>query len=139
MATPKARTSEQVRHDAKRHGPLTLHDRPLKPRPTPATLAPAARPLWRELWRSPLAALWREEDVPMIERLLLLRLRLAVEGADAPGWIFGVVQGIEDRLLLNPRSRRTAGVVIVPPPVERGNGERKLDGRRRKRLLASVE
>jgi hypothetical protein len=138
MATPKARTSETTSVRGARHGPLSLPDVPLKPRPVPATLMREARPLWRELWASPIAALWREEDVPVVERLLTLRVRLAVEGLEAPGWLFGAMQGLEDRLLLNPRSRRSAGVAIVPPPEQRNGRRRKLDTSRKARLLSPV-
>ena len=135
MASVKPRTTDPARPSG-RPGQLTVYDRKLKPRPAPSWLSgKPARDMWRTLWSYPVAVLWRDDDVPTVERLILLRLRIAQEGAMAPGWLFGVVQGMEDRLMLNPRARRTAGVVIVPPPEENGTKPARLDARRRERLL----
>ena len=99
---------------AKQHGPIALSaERRTPPKPPTSLRGRRERALWRELTSAPVAALWSTDDRPLVERLILLRVRLEREGADAPGWLHSAITSAEDRLLLNPRSRRTAGVAIV--------------------------
>jgi hypothetical protein len=118
---------------------LELVDRKRKPPAAPRSLDTPARAVWRELWREPVSDLWRETDRALVVRLVRLRLRLENE-ADSPGWVYSSASSLEDRLLLNPRARRAAGVVYVPAPspADRKNGVRRLDERRRQRLARGV-
>lgn len=147
MAAPRARTSDPAAGRAKQHGPITLHDVPRRVPALPKQLTlPRAKALWRELWRSPVSALWRlDEDGPLVVRVILLRVRIEREGLDAAGWLYGALQAAEDRLLLNPRARRTAGVVIEPPdddaatsPASNGKRRGTVAARRRQRILRAI-
>lgn len=117
-------------------GVVELVDEPRKPPAPPKGLDAGSRAVWRELYTEPVAGLWRKVDRALVLRLVLLRHRLELEGVDAPGWVYGVAQGLEDRLLLNPRARRAGGVVYVdpPPPTSSGPKVRRLDDRRRARI-----
>jgi hypothetical protein len=117
------------------NGVVELVDRPRKPPPAPRKLDAPARKIWRELYAEPVADLWRPVDAALVLRLVVLRRRLELEGAEAPGWVYGVMQGHEDRLLLNPRARRVAGVVYVEPEAaSSGSTVRRIDERRRARI-----
>lgn len=118
-------------------GVVELVDVARKPPAAPKKLDAGTRAVWRELYSAPVAALWRPEDRALVLRLVLLRRRLELEAADAPGWLYGVAQGLEDRLLLNPRARRAAGILYVDPPTassSSGPKVRRLDDRRRARI-----
>lgn len=117
-------------------GVVELVDVARKPPAAPRSLDKGTRAVWRELYTEPVAGLWRAVDRALVLRLVLLRRRLELEGADAPGWVYGVAQGLEDRLLLNPRARRAAGIVYVDPPPTTSAGPkvRRLDERRRARI-----
>jgi hypothetical protein len=124
---PSSRPSGRGSHE--------LVDEPRKPPAVPRSLDARSKAIWRELYSAPVAALWRDEDRALVLRLILLRRRLEDELADAPGWVYGVVQGLEDRLLLNPRARRAAGVVYVEPASSSSSSTvRRLDDRRRARI-----
>jgi hypothetical protein len=89
---------------------------PREPERPPARLrGRRERELWRELHREPVAELWTDGDRRLALRLVLLLARIERDPEPAVG-LYGAVQGVEDRLLLNPRSRRAAGVTILPPP-----------------------
>ena len=53
---------------------------------------------------------------------------------DAPVSLFSQVGQLEDRLALNPRARRQAGIVVVATGAER-TGRRLPNSRERERLL----
>ena len=82
-----------------------------------------------------MSVLWTSDDAPAVVRLIRLRARIDAEGvANCPVSLFSQVGQLEDRLALNPRARRQAGIVLVatgdelpgrPPP----------NGRDRERLL----
>ena len=128
----------------KKGGPITLPDAPLKQPAAPRHLSSKrARAAWRDLWSSPVAALWRVDlDAPIVERLILLRERIDRDGLDAPRWVFAAAQAAEDRLFLNWRSRRTAGIAVVPPEDEpapaKRNGASTMTARRRARVEATI-
>lgn len=139
MATPRlpSRDPDHRPTTAKRTGPIELHDVQRKPPAAPRTFrGKRERELWRELYAEPVAELWRPTDTSLVVRLIGLRVRLEREGADASGWVYAATSSLEDRLLLNPRARRAAGIVYVPPPVgdSRGGKVRQLDDRRRERM-----
>jgi hypothetical protein len=68
-------------------------------------------------------------------RLIRLRARIDAEGVmDAPVSLFSQVGQLEDRLALNPRARRQAGIVVVATGAER-TGRRLPNSRERERLL----
>jgi hypothetical protein len=54
---------------------------------------------------------------------------------DAPVSLFSQVGQLEDRLALNPRARRQAGIVLVAPGAAECQGPRPLNSRERERLL----
>jgi hypothetical protein len=118
------------------NGVVELVDQARKPPAVPRKLDAVARATWRELYSEPVSDLWRHVDRDLVLRLVLLRRRLETEGVDAPGWIYAAASSLEDRLLLNPRARRVAGIVYVPPaPSEsRGPKVRRIDERRRARI-----
>jgi hypothetical protein len=121
-------------------GGHAISDAPRTPPKPPAGLTAAERAAWRELWSSPVAALWTSDDVPSVVRLIRLRARLDTEGvANAPVTLFGQVARLEDRLILTPQARRAAGVALVPSlPEGNGgdrNGSRMPSSRGRERLL----
>jgi len=109
------------------------------PPPSPKGLSASERAAWRELWSSPVAALWTSDDVPSVVRLIRLRARLDAEGvAAAPVSLFGQVARLEDRLILTPQARRQAGIVRADDPRRAGggrNGSRQPSARERERLL----
>jgi hypothetical protein len=106
----------------------------LEPPPAPEELAEHLLAGWDRLWSLPVAALWREgEDGDAVARLCELRSRLA--DPEAPGWVFGAVQSLEDRLLLNPRARRIAGISYEQEPEPKQNGRPRMTSRERERLL----
>jgi hypothetical protein len=114
---------------------IVLEDRPRRAPRAPATLAGRERELWRELMREPVAATWTKNDARLVVRLAGLLARLELEGAAAPASTHGIVLGLEDRLALNPRARRAAGIVLVPPTPDAGPAVvRELDPNRRRRL-----
>ena len=90
---------------------------------------------WREWWSSPVSVLWTSDDAPAVVRLIRLRVRIDSEDVmDAPVSLFSQVGQLEDRLALNPRARRQAGIVVVATGDER-NGRPLPTGRERERLL----
>jgi hypothetical protein len=124
----------------RRRGGHALSDAPRTPPPPPKGLSTSERAAWRELWSSPVAALWTSDDVPSVVRLIRLRARLDAEGvAAAPVSLFGQVARLEDRLILTPLARRQAGIALVPSAGVGGsgvrNGSRQLSARERERLL----
>lgn len=134
----------------KRAAEVVLVDVPRKPPPAPKGLrGKRERELWRELWADPVAALWSASDGRLVARLAVLLARIEADGRDCPGWVFGLSMGLEDRLALNVRSRRAAGIVLEPPAGkvdERGGLDADLTktlalNRRRGRaaMLAGVE
>ena len=115
----------------RRRGGHALADAPRTPPPPPKGLSASERAAWRELWSSPVAALWTSDDVPSVVRLIRLRARLDAEGvAAAPVSLFGQVARLEDRLILTPLARRQAGIVLADDP-------RRAE-RRAQRLAATV-
>ena len=91
--------------------------------PAPSGLSKAERKAWRELWRSPVSALWTEDDHHVVIRVIRLRARIDNEGVDAPVTLYSQTLALEDRLMLSPRSRRQAGIVIVgSDPARESNG-----------------
>jgi hypothetical protein len=138
VATPHLPTSSTPSSSSSKR-PLELEDRPRKPPAVPRTLGNRARRLWKELYSEPVSDLWRPSDATLVVRLIGLRERIETEGPACPLAVYGIVQGLEDRLLLNPRARRAAGVVYIAAsssrPSPNGNGKvRRLDERRRARL-----
>lgn len=130
-----ARSPTRDTSNAKRSGLLELVDRPRKPPTAPRAIDARSKAIWRELYAEPVSDTWRPVDGALVLRLVTLRRRLELDGAEAPGWIYGVVQGLEDRLLLNPRARRVAGVVYTEPEASSSaSGVRRLDERRRARI-----
>ena len=113
----------------------TISDAPRTPPPPPDGLTAAERAAWRELWASPVSVLWTSDDAPAVVRLIRLRARIDSEGVmDAPVSLFSQVGQLEDRLALNPRARRQAGIVVVATRDER-QGRRLPNSRERERLL----
>ena len=123
-----------------RRGGVELVDEPRKPPAAPRSLDRRSKALWRELFSEPVSELWGDGDGRLVTRLVGLLVRIERDGADAPGWVFALCQGIEDRLYLNPRARRAAGIVLVPPPASSRSREKvgRLDDRRRARLAKGV-
>ena len=120
----------------RRRGGHAIADAPRTPPKPPTGLTAAERAAWRELWASPVSALWTSDDVPSVIRLIRLRARLDAEGvANAPVTLFGQVARLEDRLILTPLARRQAGVSLVPAAAAQSHGSRPLNARERKRLL----
>jgi hypothetical protein len=123
----------------RRRGGHALSDAPRTPPPLPKGLSASERAAWRELWSSPVAALWTSDDVPSVVRLIRLRARLDAEGvAAAPMYLFGQVARLEDRLILTPHARRQAGIVLADDPRRAGSGRnasRPPSARERERLL----
>jgi hypothetical protein len=122
----------------RRRGGHALSDVPRTPPPPPKGLSASERAAWRELWSSPVSALWTSDDVPSVVRLIRLRARLDAEGvAAAPVSLFGQVARLEDRLILTPQARRQAGV-LADDPRRAGSGRnasRPPSARERERLL----
>jgi hypothetical protein len=120
-----------------RRGGHVLDDRPRTPPPAPRGLSAAERRGWEELWSLPVSALWHEGDGALVLRLVKIRLRLDAEGASAPVTLYSQASGLEDRLLLSPRARRSAGISIVEADTGRSspNGPVRLKARERERLL----
>ena len=113
----------------------TISDAPRTPPPPPHGLTASERAAWRELWSSPVSVLWTSDDTPAVVRLIRLRARIDSEGVmDAPVSLFSQVGQLEDRLALNPRARRQAGIVVVATGAER-TGRRLPNSRERERLL----
>jgi hypothetical protein len=113
----------------------TISDAPRTPPPPPDGLTAAERVAWRELWASPVSVLWTSDDAPAVVRLIRLRVRIDSEDVmDAPVSLFSQVGQLEDRLALNPRARRQAGIVVVATADER-NGRPLPNSRERGRLL----
>jgi hypothetical protein len=113
----------------------TISDAPRTPPPPPHGLTAAERAAWRELWSSPVSVLWTSDDAPAVVRLIRLRARIDVEGVmSCPVSLFSQVGQLEDRLALNPRARRQAGIVVVATGAER-TGRRLPNSRERERLL----
>ena len=82
-----------------------------------------------------MAVLWTDDDAPTVVRLIRLRARIDSEGVtDAPVSLFSRVGQLEDRLALNPRARRQAGIVVVATGAGR-QGRRLPNSRERERLL----
>lgn len=123
----------------RRRGGHALSDAPRTPPPPPKGLSASERAAWRELWSSPVSALWTGDDVPSVVRLIRLRARLDAEGvAAAPVSLFGQVARLEDRLILTPQARRQAGIVLADDPRRAGSGRnasRPPSARERERLL----
>ena len=115
-----------------RRGTIELVDEPRKPPPAPRTLDKRERELWR-LFSDPIADLWSAGDRRLVVRLIGPLVRLEREGASAPGWVYALTQSLEDRLTLNPRARRAAGVVFVAPPLAPLR-VRRIDAHRRERI-----
>lgn len=136
MTSLKLTDDLRSRH-AKASGLVVLVDVPRKPPAPPAGVTGARAKAWKELWSSPLSAVWRPEDAPVVLRLVDVRLRLETEAAKAPAALFGICQGLEDRLCLNPRARRAAGIELVPgPPRAERSGSGKLSAAERRKLDA---
>ena len=113
----------------------TISDAPRTPPPPPDGLTAAERAAWRGLWASPVSVLWTSDDAPAVVRLIRLRARIDSEGVmDAPVSLFSQVGQLEDRLALNPRARRQAGIVVVAAGAER-QGRPLPNSRERERLL----
>jgi hypothetical protein len=113
----------------------TISDAPRTPPPPPDGLTASERAAWRELWSSPVSVLWTSDDAPAVVRLIRLRARIDAEGvANCPVSLFSQVGQLEDRLALNPRARRQAGIVVVATGDER-TGRRLPNSRERERLL----
>jgi hypothetical protein len=107
-----------------RRGPIEIEDVRRKPLPAPASITDKrARAIWSELTSSPLMQVWTSSDLELLARLALLRRRFEFELDEAPAWLYSALAHMEDRLYLNPRSRRLAGIVIVPAK-EAGNGDK---------------
>jgi hypothetical protein len=110
-----------------------------RPRAAPKSLVgKTERAIWRRLWSNPISVLWEtDEDEQLVRDLILLRTRLENEGAGVPLGVFGQIRSLEDRLILSPRARRVAGIVLVDPEPasSAGNGARKVDRRRREQMI----
>ena len=82
-----------------------------------------------------MSVLWTSDDAPAVVRLIRLRARIDNEGVmAAPVSLFSQVGQLEDRLALNPRARRQAGIVLVAAAAER-KAQRLPNSRERERLL----
>ena len=82
-----------------------------------------------------MSVLWTSDDAPAVVRLIRLRARIEAEGVmSCPVSLFSQVGQLEDRLALNPRARRQAGIVVVAAGPER-TGRRLPTSRERERLL----
>ena len=123
-------------NDQRRGRPIhTISDAPRTPPPPPDGLTAAEQASWRELWASPVSVLWTSDDAPAVVRLIRLRARIDAEGVmSCPVSLFSQVGQLEDRLALNPRARRQAGIVVVAAAAER-TGRRLPNSRERERLL----
>jgi hypothetical protein len=125
-------TSSDQRRGRANH---TISDAPRIPPPPPDGLTAPEREAWRELWASPVSVLWTSDDAPAVVRLIRMRARIDDEGvANCPVSLFSQVGQLEDRLALNPRARRQAGIVVVATGAER-TGRRLPNSRERERLL----
>lgn len=121
---------------------IAIENRKRKPRPSPRGLVGREeRKLWRKLWSEPVSEKWEVDyDEELVLDLILLRMIRIGKGAGTPLGVFGQIRSLEDRLLLSPRARRVAGIVLVDPaePASRktgGNGHGNLDKRRREQIL----
>jgi len=101
-----------------------------KPKPPPKCLTkPAERAIWRKLWAAPVSVLWETDyEDELVLDLVYLRARLRAEGIEAPLGVIGQIRSLEDRLLLSPRARRVAGIVLVKPEPARKAGAGKASG-----------
>lgn len=107
----------------------------------PRGLDAAGKRLWRQLWAEPVSVFWRPADAALVARLIMLRGRLELEGADAPVSLYGATLALEKDLLLTPRSRASRVSVRAPElapadasPAPRGQVAR-LSARERDRML----
>ena len=113
----------------------TISDAPRTPPLPPDGLTASEQAAWRELWSSPVSVLWTSDDAPAVVRLIRLRARIDNEGVmAAPVSLFSQVGQLEDRLALNPRARRQAGIVVVATGAER-TGRPLPNSGERERLL----
>lgn len=64
---------------------------------------------WKVIWRSPMATVWLESDIPA-----LIRLGNLLELPKQTALIVGEIRQIEDRFGLSPKSRRMLQWMIAP-------------------------
>jgi hypothetical protein len=107
-----------VRRKASGPDVIGTERRPASDVPTPPRRFDAdLKYVWRELWRTPVAATWSVND----ERLVatLCRLHVAMEtGQGRPEQVAGQIANIGSQLGLSPRSRITLSIETRPQPVE---------------------
>ena len=120
----------------KRAATIELEDVRRKPLKAPPSITDKrAKAIWAELTSSPLMAVWTTSDLELVARLALLRRRYEFELDEAPAWLYSALAHMEDRLYLNPRSRRLAGIVIVDAPAATDTQVvRTLTAQRRRRI-----
>lgn len=68
---------------------------------------------WKIIWRSPMATVWIESDIPA-----LIRLGWLLEHPKPTALIVGEIRQIEDRFGLSPKSRRMLQWQIAPADEE---------------------
>jgi hypothetical protein len=93
--------------------------------PGAARYSKSTRDWWATVWRSPMAAIWLEADVPALVRLATLNELL--EQGEATAMVLAEIRQLEDRFGLSPMSRRRlqweveqAGVEPKPVAAQEG-------------------
>jgi len=81
----------------------------------PESWSDETRDWWEIIWRSPMATIWLESDVPA-----LIRLGNLLELPKQTALIIGEIRQIEDRFGLSPKSRRMLQWLIEPPDESEG-------------------
>jgi hypothetical protein len=117
----------------------------VEPPEPPRGLDGPQRDAWLELWAEPVARFWSASDGVLVARLIRLRDRLDVEGADAPLGMYAAVLALERVLYLTPTARRDRlRLAVSDPPAavsspssdSSANGARRApSARERERLL----
>ena len=72
--------------------------------PGATSYSKATRAWWATIWRSPMAAVWLEADVPALVRLATL-IELLEQG-EATAMVLAEIRQLEDRFGLSPLARR---------------------------------
>lgn len=91
----------------------------------PTTWSKKTKDWWKVIWRSPMATLWLESDVPA-----LIRLGDLLEIPKQTALIVGEIRQIEDRFGLSPKSRRMLQWQVVPGEEEEGEAQQATPVRR---------
>lgn len=100
MADPVPKAAALRRRVNKQPGAMRVAlERAAKP-PCPVD-SDSARAWWDRQWDSPIAAIWTENDVPAVTRLVRL-----LDVSDPSAAVLAEIRQLEDRFGLSPLSRR---------------------------------